>query len=67
VQRLQVEAAVQMLETTRLSIDEISVRVGYANSSTLSRLLRRQTQTAPRELRRRSLSRRAAVAIREPS
>lgn len=53
VQRLRVEAAVHLLETSRLSLDEISARVGYADASTLGRLVRRETGLSPREVRRR--------------
>lgn len=53
VQRLRVETAVQLLETSRLSLDEISARVGYADPDTLRRLVRRDTGLSPRELRKR--------------
>ncbi|HTJ46675.1 MAG TPA: helix-turn-helix domain-containing protein [Kofleriaceae bacterium] len=53
VQRLRVETAIHLLETSRLSIDEISARVGYADAETLRRLVRRETGLAPREIRRR--------------
>jgi transcriptional regulator GlxA family with amidase domain len=54
VQRLRVEAAVLLLQTSPLSLAEISARVGYANPSTLSRLIRRETRASPQALRRRS-------------
>lgn len=53
VQRLRVEAAVHLLETSRLSLDEISARVGYADTNTLRRLVRRDTGLSPRDVRRR--------------
>lgn len=53
VQRLRVETAIHLLETSRLSLDEISARVGYADANTLSRLVRRDTGLLPREVRRR--------------
>lgn len=53
VQRLRVETAIHLLETSRLSLDEISARVGYADANTLRRLVRRDTGLTPRELRRR--------------
>jgi transcriptional regulator GlxA family with amidase domain len=51
-QRIRGEAAVMLLETTRLSVDEIARRVGYAEPSTLRRLLRRETSRSPSGLRR---------------
>jgi len=52
VQQLRVEAAVQLLETTDWSLDRISEQVGYADPHTLSRLIHRELQVSPRELRR---------------
>lgn len=51
-QRIRSEIAVTLLETTNLSVDEISRRVGYAEPSTLRRLLRRDANRAPSKLRR---------------
>lgn len=51
VQHLRVETAVHLLRTTRLSLAEISARVGYADSGALRRLLQRETSASPRELR----------------
>jgi transcriptional regulator GlxA family with amidase domain len=53
VQRLRVETAIHLLETTRLSVQEISERVGYSDANTLRRLIGRETSLSPRELRRR--------------
>jgi len=50
-QRIRVEAAERMLETTRLSVDEVARRVGYAEPSTLRRVMRRQSGRSPAELR----------------
>ncbi|WP_309642983.1 helix-turn-helix domain-containing protein [Phenylobacterium sp.] len=50
-QRIRVEAAERMLETTRLSVDEVARRVGYAEPSTLRRVMRRQSGRSPTELR----------------
>ena len=52
-QRIRIEAAELLLETTRLSVDEVARRVGYAEPSTLRRLIRREARSSPAELRRR--------------
>lgn len=51
IQHLRVETAVHLLRTTRLSLAEISGRVGYSDSGALRRLLQRETSAGPRELR----------------
>lgn len=51
VQRIRLETARFLLETTRLSVDEIARRVGYAEPSTLRRLIRRDTKHPPRHFR----------------
>lgn len=51
-QKIRGEIAVMLLETTGLSVDEISRRVGYAEPSTLRRLLRRESGHSPSRLRR---------------
>jgi transcriptional regulator GlxA family with amidase domain len=53
VQRLRVETAAHLLETSRLSLDEIAARVGYSDANTLRRLVRRELGKAPGEVRRR--------------
>ena len=53
VQRLRVEAAVRLLVTTRLSLQEIGARVGYEDPGALRRLIQRETGASPRELRQR--------------
>ena len=51
VQRIRIETARYLLETTRLSVDEIARRVGYAEPSTLRRLMRRDTKYPPGHVR----------------
>jgi len=51
-QRIRSEIARSLFETTTLSVDEISRRVGYAEPSTLRRLLRRDFRPPPSQLRR---------------
>jgi AraC-like DNA-binding protein len=51
-QTIPSEIAITLLETTKLSVDEISRRVGYAEPSTLRRLLRRESGCSPSDFRR---------------
>lgn len=51
-QRIRLEAAERLLETTRLPVDEVARQVGYAEPSTLRRLIRRDLRRSPAELRR---------------
>jgi transcriptional regulator GlxA family with amidase domain len=51
VQRIRLETARYLLETTRLSVEEITRQVGYAEPSTLRRLIRRDTKHAPGHFR----------------
>jgi transcriptional regulator GlxA family with amidase domain len=53
VQQLRLEHALNLLETSSLSMDEIATRVGYSDANTLGRLIRRETRSTPRELRKR--------------
>lgn len=57
LQQLRVRQAVDLLNTTRLSLDEIARRVGYSEPSTLRRLLRREGAAGARETRSRSVGR----------
>jgi transcriptional regulator GlxA family with amidase domain len=53
VQKIRVDAALHLLDTTRLTLPEIAERVGFADPSTLYRLLVRHTGKSPTELRAR--------------
>lgn len=52
LQRLRMERAIELLETTTHSVERISHMVGYAEPTTLRRLLKRELGEAPRALRR---------------
>jgi transcriptional regulator GlxA family with amidase domain len=51
VQRIRLETARFLLETTRLPLEQIASQVGYADPSTLRRLIRRATRRSPRHFR----------------
>lgn len=51
VRRIRLETAQVLLETTRFSVEEIARRVGYADPSTLRRLIRRDAKRAPGHFR----------------
>jgi transcriptional regulator GlxA family with amidase domain len=51
LQRLRVEKAVELLETTHLGLDDVAQRVGYAEPSTLRKLLRRDAALGARTMR----------------
>lgn len=52
VRRIRIETARFLLETTKLPVEEIARRVGYADASTLRRLMRSDTQRTPADFRR---------------
>jgi transcriptional regulator GlxA family with amidase domain len=51
VQRIRLETARFLLETTRLSVEQIAQKIGYAEPSTLRRLIRRDTKHSPGHFR----------------
>lgn len=51
VQQLRVERAKALLESTRLSLDDITSRCGYEDVSTFSKVFKRWAQVTPREYR----------------
>jgi transcriptional regulator GlxA family with amidase domain len=52
VQKIRLDTALHLLQTTRLPHDEIAARVGFADPVALYRLVRRQTGHAPSSFRR---------------
>lgn len=52
IRRIRIETARFLLETTKLPVEEIARQVGYADSSTLRRLMRRETRLSPADFRR---------------
>ena len=53
VQQLRVERAKALLETTRLSLDDITARCGYEDVSSFSKIFKRWAQVTPKDYRRR--------------
>ena len=52
-QRLRIAQAVHLIETTRLSVDEVAASVGYADPAAFRRIFRRETTETPRARRAR--------------
>ena len=52
VRRIRIETARFLLETTKRTVEEIARCVGYADASTLRRLMRSDTQRTPADFRR---------------
>jgi transcriptional regulator GlxA family with amidase domain len=53
VQRVRIEHALHLLETSDLPIDDVAAQVGYADPATLRRLLKRSVGDGPSALRKR--------------
>jgi transcriptional regulator GlxA family with amidase domain len=51
LQRVRIEAAKKHLETTRASMSTITLKIGYADSSSFRRLFKKTTGLSPREYR----------------
>jgi transcriptional regulator GlxA family with amidase domain len=54
LQGIRMHKAQAMLENSRLSVDEIAVRVGYQDATALRRLMKQAMQSTPRQIRRNS-------------
>ena len=54
IQRVRLEVATDHLRDTTLSVDEIAARVGYADASTLRRIVRREIGLSASEIRLRT-------------
>lgn len=52
LQRLRIEAATDLIETTRLPVEEIARRVGYADPSALRKIMQRDGGLRPSSVRR---------------
>ncbi|PXX45287.1 GlxA family transcriptional regulator [Undibacterium pigrum] len=53
VQQLRVERAKALLETTRLSLEDITTRCGYEDVSSFSKIFKHWAQVTPKDYRRR--------------
>ena len=51
IQRRRLMMATHLIETTKIPIEEVAARVGYRDSTTLRRLIRRELDTSPSGLR----------------
>jgi transcriptional regulator GlxA family with amidase domain len=51
LQSVRINRARMLLETSRMSVDQIAEQVGYADRTALRRLMRRQTKATPKQFR----------------
>lgn len=66
VQRIRVRRAVHLLETTQTSVEDVAVRVGYADPAAFRRIFRRFTGESPRHRRDNGSALRPGHAERRP-
>lgn len=64
LQRKRIGVAIRLLESTRMTMSEVSASVGFAEESTLVRQMRRWTKLTPRQVRQRVM---AGHAARQPA
>jgi transcriptional regulator GlxA family with amidase domain len=55
-QNLRIERAVHLLKTGSASVDEVALRVGYTEGTTLRNVLRRRLKVGIKEIRRRAVA-----------
>jgi AraC-like DNA-binding protein len=60
LQRKRINVAIRLLESTRMTMSEVSASVGFAEESTLVRQMRRWTKLTPRQVRQRVMAGHAA-------
>ena len=51
IQRRRLMLATHLIETAKMPIEQVAARVGYRDSTTLRRLIRRDLDTSPSGLR----------------
>ena len=66
LQSMRMELAKRLLETTSLSVDAVSERVGYTDLSSFRRLFKRATGVSPREFKQRFAQRHRARRATAP-
>jgi len=51
LQSVRIHRARMLLETSRMSVEQVAIEVGYADTTALRRLMRKMTQATPRQFR----------------